>query len=130
VYRDLSKPVGALNEDRFEISQERYEGFDDPEIPPFFFGSHYSSDGIALYYLLRLEPYTSLAASLQGGRFDLADRLFDSIAGVWDLDLTTSMSRSRRGRAHFLCVFLPSFSLTVCSPSPFFRVVSVLLLVC
>ena len=25
VYRDLSKPIGALNEDRFEIFNERYQ---------------------------------------------------------------------------------------------------------
>ena len=87
IYRDLSKPIGALNEDRFEIYSERYHTFDDPEIPGFMYGSHYSSAGIALYYLVRLEPFTKLAISLQGNHFDLADRLFDSIAGAWDLSL-------------------------------------------
>ena len=87
VYRDLSKPIGALNEDRFEIYNERFQTFVDEEIPGFMYGSHYSSAGIALYYLLRLEPFTSLAVSLQGGHFDLADRLFDSISGAWDLSL-------------------------------------------
>ena len=38
VYRDLSRPVGALNEDRFEIYQERFQTFDDPEIPGFMSG--------------------------------------------------------------------------------------------
>ena len=85
VYRDLSKPIGALNEDRFEIFQERFQGFEDETIPPFLYGSHYSSAGIALHYLIRCEPFTSLAISLQGGRFDLPDRLFDSIAGSWEL---------------------------------------------
>ena len=36
-----------------------------------------------LYYLVRLEPFTSLALNLQGGRFDHADRLFDSIPSTW-----------------------------------------------
>jgi hypothetical protein len=88
VYRDLSKPVGALNEDRFEIYAERYATFDDPDIPPFFYGSHYSSAGIALYYLIRLEPYTSLAINLQGGHYDLADRLFADVQGAWNLSYT------------------------------------------
>lgn len=38
-----------------------------------------------LYYLLRLEPFTSLAINLQGGRFDLPDRLFESLPAAWDL---------------------------------------------
>ena len=28
-------------------------------------GSHYSSAGVALFYLLRLEPFTALAVALQ-----------------------------------------------------------------
>lgn len=35
--------------------------------------------------MTRVEPFTSLAISLQGGRFDLADRLFSSISNTWDL---------------------------------------------
>lgn len=31
----------------------------------FYYGSHYSSMGIVLYYLLRLEPFTALHRSLQ-----------------------------------------------------------------
>lgn len=87
IYRDLSKPIGALNEDRYEIYAERYQTFDDPLIPGFMYGSHYSSAGIALYYLLRIEPFTKLAIALQGNHFDLPDRMFDSIAGSWDLSL-------------------------------------------
>jgi hypothetical protein len=68
IYRDLSKPMGALNENRWEIYKERYETFEDPNIPRFMYGSHYSSAGIALFYLIRLEPFTTLAINLQGGR--------------------------------------------------------------
>ena len=50
---------------------------------PFHYGSHYSSAGIVLYYLLRMEPYTTENIRLQGGRFDVADRLFDSISQTW-----------------------------------------------
>jgi hypothetical protein len=45
VFRDLSKPIGALNPARLEKFVERYESFDDPVIPKFHYGSHYSSAG-------------------------------------------------------------------------------------
>ncbi|KZV38301.1 hypothetical protein F511_36242 [Dorcoceras hygrometricum] len=52
-YRDLSKPVGALNEERLQKFQERYSSFDDPLIPKFHYGSHYSTAGTVpeLFYL-------------------------------------------------------------------------------
>ena len=36
-----------------------------------------------LWYLLRLEPFTSFHLSLQGGKFDLPDRLFHSLESAW-----------------------------------------------
>jgi hypothetical protein len=54
-YRDLSKPVGALNPERLAEFQERFETFADPSIPPFMYGSHYStSAGVVLHFLVRL----------------------------------------------------------------------------
>jgi hypothetical protein len=105
VFRDLSKPVGALNSERLEKFREKYEDTKaDGILPyvatcvecwiltgvyrPFFYGSHYSSAGIALHYLLRLEPFTTLAIQLQSGRFDLPDRLFHSIQSAWHLSYT------------------------------------------
>lgn len=45
-YRDLSKPVGALSEKRRLEFEDRYESLkEDPDIPPFHYGSHYSSAG-------------------------------------------------------------------------------------
>ncbi|XP_074273089.1 BEACH domain-containing protein C2-like [Silene latifolia] len=83
-YRDLSKPVGALNSERLKKFQERYSSFDDPVIPKFHYGSHYSSAGTVLYYLVRLEPFTTHSIQLQGGKFDHADRMFLDIATTWD----------------------------------------------
>ena len=37
-----------------------------------------------LYYLIRLEPFTTHALRLQGGKFDHADRLFHSIPDTWN----------------------------------------------
>ncbi|TKY74425.1 BEACH domain-containing protein lvsC [Spatholobus suberectus] len=89
-FRDLSKPVGALDTKRFEVFEDRYRNFCDPDIPSFYYGSHYSSMGIVLYYLLRLEPFTSLHRNLQGGKFDHADRLFQSIEGTYRNCLTNT----------------------------------------
>ncbi|CAI8599125.1 unnamed protein product [Vicia faba] len=89
-FRDLSKPVGALDTKRFEVFEDRYRNFCDPDIPSFYYGSHYSSMGIVLYYLLRLEPFTSLHRNLQGGKFDHADRLFQSIEGTFRNCLTNT----------------------------------------
>ena len=57
----------------------RYNSMEeDGEMPRFHYGSHYSSAGATLFWLLRLEPYTTYAIELQSGRFDHADRLFHS----------------------------------------------------
>jgi WD40 repeat protein len=95
VYRDLSKPMGALR--REEEFRERYEGLmesvdsvedeDAVDHPlssrPFHYGTHYSSAAITLHYLMRLEPFTSQFRRLHGGKFDHADRLFTSVVGAW-----------------------------------------------
>eukprot|EP00899_Mesostigma_viride_P003816 jgi/Mesvir1/13435/Mv16507-RA.1 len=110
VFRDLSKPVGALEPTRLAKFRERYELFDDPSIPKFHYGSHYSSGGTVLYYLLRLEPYTSAAVSLQGGTFDHADRMFDDIASTWK-GVLSDMSDVKELVPEFF--FCPEFLLNV-----------------
>ncbi|KAJ2516070.1 hypothetical protein H4217_004813, partial [Coemansia sp. RSA 1939] len=90
VYRDLSRPIGALNEKRLSHFIERYESFEDPtgRIKKFHYGTHYSSASAVAYYLLRLEPFTSVHVSLQSGKFDHADRQFYSIAETWNSCMT------------------------------------------
>ena len=67
IYRDLSKPVGALNPNRLQQFIDRFEAFDDPNIPKFYYGSHYSSLGTVLYFTIRMEPFTSqFLENLQG----------------------------------------------------------------
>lgn len=90
VFRDLRKPIGALNEERLQIFQERLNFSDANEIPKFLYGSHYSSSAIILYYLIRLEPYTSLSLELQSGKFDYPDRLFSSLQSAWSSSLTNT----------------------------------------
>ncbi|KAH8088707.1 hypothetical protein JL720_6660 [Aureococcus anophagefferens] len=67
-YRDLAKPVGALEPERLRAFVERYRssdamGADDDDAARFMYGSHYSSAGVVLHFLVRLEPFTSLALS-------------------------------------------------------------------
>ena len=85
VYRDLSRPMGALGAERARLFQERYRQWEDPsgQIPSFHYGSHYSSSAIVLHFLLRLSPYTAEALRLQGGKFDHADRLFHDVAHAY-----------------------------------------------
>ena len=90
-FRDLTKPVGALNPDRLAQLIERYNNLDGfPEEQKFLYGSHYSSPGFVLYYLIRQEPFTSMHIALQSGRFDVADRLFYSVAETWKSCLTST----------------------------------------
>ncbi|PPD78207.1 hypothetical protein GOBAR_DD24853 [Gossypium barbadense] len=104
-YNDITQPVGALNPERLKKFQERYTSFDDPVIPKFHYGSHYSSAGTCvfkflklgspldayqqsmkkvLYYLVRVEPFTTLSIQLQGGKFDHADRMFSDVGATWN----------------------------------------------
>ncbi len=63
----------------------RFVEWEDPsqETPPYHYGTHYSSAMIVASYLLRLEPFTQIFLRLQGGHFDLADRLFHSVKDNW-----------------------------------------------
>jgi len=83
VYRDLSKPMGALNPDRLEQVLNRFEMLSEGDIPPFHYGTHYSNAATVIYFLIRLEPFTSRAIALQSGRFDHPDRLFHDVAASW-----------------------------------------------
>ncbi|CBN78887.1 conserved unknown protein [Ectocarpus siliculosus] len=86
VFRDLKKPMGAVNPERLAEFIDRYRSFDDPDIPSFMYGSHYSTAvGVVLHYLVRLQPFAELHREMQNGTFDVADRLFSSVARSWDM---------------------------------------------
>ena len=107
-YRDLSKPVGALNAERLAQVVERYDSMDpdDAELPRFHYGSHYSSSAATLFWLLRIEPYTALHVELQSGRFDHADRLFYSLQEAWS-SCNTSIADVKELIPEFF--YLPDF---------------------
>ena len=83
-FRDLSKPIGALNSARLARFLERYEQMprgEDAMEPPFMYGTHYSTPAYVLFFLLRAAPQHQL--KLQAGKFDSPDRQFCSIAQTW-----------------------------------------------
>ncbi|KAK6626033.1 hypothetical protein RUM43_006337 [Polyplax serrata] len=82
-YRDLSKPVGALNPSRRAYFEERYNTWEHESIPPFHYGTHYSTAAFILNWLIRIEPLTTMFLALQGGKFDHPNRLFSSISLTW-----------------------------------------------
>jgi len=96
-FRDFRWPMGVQRVEVRESLQERYKslvqmnleaqkaGEEGPQVmPPFHFGTHYSTAGFVLWYLMRMEPYTSLHIHLQDGRFDKPDRLFQSVPACWE----------------------------------------------
>jgi hypothetical protein len=107
-FRDLSKPVGALNPNRLEDFMERFETFSDPFIPPFMYGSHYStSAGVVLHFLVRLHPFAGLHRQLQSGHFDVADRLFSSVPRTWSMCTGPSAAEVKELTPEWYCN--PSF---------------------
>jgi hypothetical protein len=80
-FRDLSSPLGALNQSRWDKIAMTLA-----ELPPTdpdkysFFRQHYSNPFYVCLYLIRIEPFTSIHIALCDKKFDKADRLFYSIA--------------------------------------------------
>uniref|UniRef100_A0A3B3SWB4 Uncharacterized protein n=1 Tax=Paramormyrops kingsleyae TaxID=1676925 RepID=A0A3B3SWB4_9TELE len=82
-FRDLSKPMGALNPKRAAFFSERFDTWEDEQVPRFHYGTHYSTCSFTLMWLLRLEPFATFFLNFQGGEFDHADRSFSSVCRAW-----------------------------------------------
>ncbi|KAJ1440274.1 BEACH domain-containing protein [Ochromonadaceae sp. CCMP2298] len=91
-FRDLRWPMGAQDPTQREMIHQKYEdlktsyvegGDDGMMMPPFHYGTHYSVAGFVLWFLMRVEPYTSLHVQLQDGRIDRPDRLFHSLEAAY-----------------------------------------------
>lgn len=83
IYRDLSKPIGALNEQRLAKSLNEYrECPDGPE--RCLYRMHYSNAFYVLNYLVRMEPFTTLHIEVNDRKFDKANRMFSGIKRAWN----------------------------------------------
>ncbi|CAH7126598.1 Wdfy4 [Phodopus roborovskii] len=118
-FRDLSKPMGAQTKERkLKFTQrfkevEKIEG--DMTVQCHYY-THYSSAIIVASYLVRMPPFTQAFCSLQGGSFDVADRMFHSVKSTWESASKENMSDVRELTPEFF--YLPEF-LTNCNAVEF-----------
>ena len=86
IYRDLSKPIGALNEERLNSLKEKQNQLILGENEENYL---YSSGPVSILtvslFLVRIEPFTSLHIFLQGGRFDLPERQIFNIKNTYEI---------------------------------------------
>ena len=86
VYRDLSKPIGALNPSRLIQFKQRAEELRTMGEDPYLYGSHFSNPAYVAFFKVRTHPQFMLV--LQGGRLDTGSRIFDSISECWSSVMT------------------------------------------
>ena len=103
-YRDLSKPVGALNPTRLKSLLERYKEMPEPK---FIYGTHYSNPSYVINYLVRVKPEYMLR--LQSGKLDHPDRTYFSVLKDWENCNTISVNELipefYEDNIEFLCNF-------------------------
>lgn len=87
-FRDLSKPIGVMNEQRLEKLKVQSEC--DEETNHCLYRMHYSNAYYVSSYMIRVEPFTSIQIKLQNGQFDNVNRMFRSIPAAWKSAIGTS----------------------------------------
>lgn len=109
-FRDLSKPMGAQTEKRKEKFIQRYLEVENNEgdlSAQCHYCTHYSSAIIVASYLVRMEPFSQTFLCLQGGTFDVPERMFYSIQKEWESASKDNMSDVRELIPEFF--YLPDF---------------------
>nr|KAF6425977.1 WDFY family member 4 [Molossus molossus] len=118
-FRDLSKPMGAQTKERKLKFIQRFREVEKTEgdmTVQCHYCTHYSSAIIVASYLVRMPPFTQAFCSLQGGSFDVADRMFHSVKNAWESASRENMSDVRELTPEFF--YLPEF-LTNCNAVEF-----------
>lgn len=105
-YRELWKPVGALDDARLQELLEKREEMAYFGEKPYLYSSGYSSPLTVYLWLIRLEPFTTQHIDIQEGKFDTAARIFKSISNS-HLNATTMPNDYRELVPEFF--FLPEF---------------------
>ncbi|OHT09099.1 hypothetical protein TRFO_04699 [Tritrichomonas foetus] len=89
VYRDLSKPCGALNPTKFSAIKERSVQMAEADDGNFLYTSGFIYPLIIIDFFVRIEPFTSLHIELQHGKFETPQRIFQSIPKTWQHIMNT-----------------------------------------
>ncbi|OHS96917.1 Beige/BEACH domain containing protein [Tritrichomonas foetus] len=87
-FRDLSKPMGALSNERLEDLKLRTRSLAQLGLHPYLYSSGAINPLSTYLFMVRLEPFTSLHIEIQSGKFDHAARLFNSIPNAFKLAST------------------------------------------
>ncbi|KYR01680.1 BEACH domain-containing protein [Tieghemostelium lacteum] len=106
-FRDLTKPMGAQDPNRLAKFLDKFNYLQEINEKPYHYGSHYSNIGSVLHFLVRLQPFSAYFIDFQGGRFDVPDRAFHSIAQTWNLSSSISSSDVKELIPEFF--YLPDF---------------------
>ncbi|KAM4852716.1 WD repeat- and FYVE domain-containing protein 4 [Thomomys bottae] len=109
-FRDLSKPMGAQTKERKLKFIQRYKEVEKTDGDMTFqchYYTHYSSAIIVASFLVRMPPFTQAFCSLQGGSFDVADRMFHSVKSAWESASRENMGDVRELTPEFF--YLPEF---------------------
>lgn len=84
IYRNFSLPSSGQTPDSIQKLKTNFKYFKQDCGTGYHHGSHYSSGGIVLEYLIRLEPYTTELKKLYNGNSELPDRVFLSLESLWN----------------------------------------------
>ena len=87
VYRDLSKPIGALNNEKLSMLKQRYK---DMPPPKYLYGTHYSAPAYVLHFLVRIAPEYLLC--LQVSHYSVYSNLEFRISYLYSLRVVGSIS--------------------------------------
>lgn len=108
MFRDLSKPIGALNSERLERLKER---FDEMTENAFLYGSHYSTPGFVLYYLVRQCMYAQNFTGIQIQEIQRKAHSFSYSSSVHALSAEWQVRSSRQNVQQvvdLICPYFPS----------------------
>ncbi|KAK8897791.1 hypothetical protein M9Y10_000019 [Tritrichomonas musculus] len=105
-YRDLSKPIGAMSEERLSELLQRMNDMSFFAESSFLYSSFAICPLSVYLWFVRIEPFTTLHIMMQSSKFDHPSRLFGSIPTSYKL-VTTHLNDYRELPPEFF--FMPEF---------------------
>ena len=83
IRRNLKYQILAQTDNKIEDALTKYSEEEGNHMKfPCHFGPHYSTSAYVYFYLMRVEPFSTLLVKLQGYRQEVADRMFSSIEEI------------------------------------------------